>query len=403
MVAFSRIEALDAADENRQSRPAARHFNHLVVTSIFGDPLQASTWSGAPRNLADALSRHGVAVIGVHPHIGQTAKMLCAARHLLGGYGPLRNAAQLLREEPARHSHARQVEEAIEQLGARHVLHTGTLDLPTLTLRDGVKHYLYCDHTWALARPFRATADGCSPRAMLEYERLELESLLRLDHIFTFGAYVRDHIVAHYGVPADRVTAVGSGMGGIKPYFGPKAYSEAGRMLFVAKHLFREKGGELLVEAFMSLRHHHPTLRLTIVGDERSRRFVPDCPEIEFRPRVTWTELQALFRDATLLVQPMLDDPWGQVFLEALASRTPVLGLNRNGLPEISGHGKYGFLVEQADPASVADTILEAMSDPDRLAWMGQEGQRYVLRHYSWDAVAARMLAVLARGDTRPS
>ena len=78
---------------------------------------------------------------------------------------------------------------------------------------------------------------------------------------------------------------------------------------------------------------------------------------------------------------------------EALASRTPVLGLNRNGLPEITCYGRYGFLVDRPDPQAVAASLVEAMSDMDRLAWMGTEGQRHVLRHYSWDTVAERILA----------
>ena len=94
-----------------------------------------------------------------------------------------------------------------------------------------------------------------------------------------------------------------------------------------------------------------------------------------------------------VLVQPMLNDPWGQVYLEAMVSRTPVVGLNRNGLPEIAGHGRYGFLVDQAEPHALAAGIEEGLSNLDRLGWMGIEGQRHVLRHYSWDAVADRMLA----------
>lgn len=397
MVAISRIETQDLATDrygdqsHGGSKP--RRFDNVLITSVFGDPLHPRTWSGAPLNLALALSRQGVGVAGINPHIGKVEKLFYAARHLISGYGHLRNTAQILRELPARRQQAGQVEETVARLDAHHVLHTGTLDLPTLHARDSVKHYLYCDHTWALSSAYRTGMDGSSDRARREYEKLECESYEQVDHIFTFGAYVRDNIVAHYGIPGDRVTAVGSGMGQIEPYFGPKTYSPNGRMLFVAKHLFHEKGGDLIVEAFMSLRQRHPEMRLTIVGDEKSRRFVPDNPGIEFRRRVAWGELQQLFRDATLLVQPMLNDPWGQVYLEALASRTPVLGLNRHGLPEITSYGRYGFLADEAEPKAIAETMAEAMSDPDRLSWMGVEGQRHVLRQYSWDSVAARILA----------
>jgi glycosyltransferase involved in cell wall biosynthesis len=393
MVAISRIEAHDLTNAQTNAGSKPRRFDHVLITSVFGDPLHPRTWSGAPLNLATALSKQGVSVAGLNPHIGKIEKLLYAARHMVSGYGHLRNTAQILRELPARRQQANQVEDTASRLGAQHVMHTGTLDLPALNARQGVKHYLYCDHTWALSHAYRASVDGSSDRALREYEKLEADSYAQLDHIFTFGAYVRDNIIAHYGVPADRVTAVGSGMGQIEPYFGTKTYSQSGRMLFVAKHLFHEKGGDLVVEAFMSLRQKHPEMHLTIVGDEKSRRFIPVNSGIEFRPRVAWNELQQLFRDATLLVQPMLNDPWGQVYLEALASRTPVLGLNRNGLPEITSYGRYGFLADRAEPAAIAEAMVEALSDPDRLSWMGIEGQRHVLRHYSWDTVATKVLA----------
>lgn len=393
MVAYSRIDVADAAPPGARTHSVRRRFDDILITSVFGEPLQPRTWSGAPFNLAGALKRRGVAVAGANPHSGRMAKLLYAGRHLVSGYGRLRNTAQLLRELPARRHHAEQVEAMVERVHARNVLHTGTLDLPVVRPRDGVRHYLYCDHTWAMARDFRAGADGCSARALREYEQLECKSLMHLDHIFTFASCVRDNIVTHYGIPANRVSAVGSGMGSIEPFFGIKTYSPSGPLLFVAKHLFREKGGELLVEAFMSLRPRRPDLRLIIVGDERSRRFVPESAGIDFRPRLAWEELQELYRSATLLVQPMLNDPWGQVFLEAMVSRTPVVGLNRNGLPEITAQGRYGFLVDRPEPDALAAAIVDALSSPDRLGWMGVEGQRHVLRHYSWDAVADRMLA----------
>ena len=84
----------------------------------------------------------------------------------------------------------------------------------------------------------------------------------------------------------------------------------------------------------------------------------------------------------------MLNDPWGQVYLEAMASRTPVMGLNRNGLPELVDGGRHGFLVDRADPAALAEAILSAVSDPQRLERMATTAQRHVLENYSWNRVA---------------
>jgi glycosyltransferase involved in cell wall biosynthesis len=283
------------------------------------------------------------------------------------------------------------VAQQARQLGVRHVLHTGTFDLPASDLIQGTKHYLYCDHSWALARRHHVHAQRYTARALRAFEDAEREALAGLAHVFTFGTYVRDNLIAHYSLPAERVTAVGSGMGAIEPWFGPKDYARP-TLLFVAKHLFQAKGGMLLLEAFSEVLRHRDDVSLTIVGDERSRAFIGTRRGIDFRPRLPWPELQRLSRESTLLVQPMLNDPWGQVYLEAMASRTPVMGLARNGLPELVDGGRHGFLVDRAEPAALAAAILSALSDPVRLEHMAAAAQRHVLGAYSWDRVAEQIV-----------
>jgi glycosyltransferase involved in cell wall biosynthesis len=227
-------------------------------------------------------------------------------------------------------------------------------------------------------------------RAIAEYERLERESFDRMEHIFTFGAYVRDSIIDHYDISPSKVTAVGSGMGTIEPYFGSKSYA-APHLLFVAKHLFAEKGGPLLLEGFFKALKKRPDLRLSIVGAKSIANRIPKHPAITFYGYLPWHALTALYREATLLVQPMLNDPWGQVYLESLVSRTPILGLDRNGLPEIIEGGEHGFLIDDPDPNVLADAIVDAVGDPKRLAAMGRTGQQRVLNAYSWDIAAERI------------
>jgi glycosyltransferase involved in cell wall biosynthesis len=366
-------------------------FRHVAVTSVFGHPRSARTWSGAPANVSAALERLGVRIDAIAPEIGRAAKLRVALGDFLAGRGRPVSTEQVLRSLRARRHMAEQVARETRRLGVRHILHTGTLDLPATDMADGTKHYLYCDHTWALARRHHINAAQYTESAMRAFEEAERKSLEGLTHVFTFGAYVRDNIVEHYGLPRDRVTTVGSGMGAIRPYQGPKDYTRP-RLLFVAKHLFQAKGGVLLLAAFERALKQRPDLSLTIVGDVRSRRFVPPTRGVEFREHLPWEELQRLYHESTLLVQPMLNDPWGQVYLEAMVSRTPVMGLARNGLPELADGGRHGFLVDRPDPDALADAIVCAVSDPARLERMAEAAQRHVLGTHSWDRVAERML-----------
>jgi len=365
-------------------------FDHVAITSVFGNPRELRTWSGAPANVASGLERLGVTVKELQPHLGKAAKLGIALRDMLAGRGRPVSTEQILRSITTRRALAAQVAAQTRSVRATNVLHTGTLDL--LPDRgDGLQHYLYCDHTWALARRHHIHATQYTERALDAFEQAERQSLDGVAHVFTFGAYVRDNLISHYGLAPDRVTAVGSGMGAIQPWHEAKNFAQP-RLLFVAKHLFQAKGGVLLLEAFRIARKRRRDLALTIVGDPRSRAFVPDVAGIEFRDHLPWDELQRLYRDATLLVQPMLNDPWGQVYLEAMISRTPVMGLARNGLPELVDGGRHGFLVDRADPESLAEAILSALSDPHRLESMAERAQAYVLATHSWDRVAERIL-----------
>lgn len=365
-------------------------FDHIAISSAFGNPRELRTWSGAPANVASGLERLGVTVKELQPHLGKTARLAIALRDMLAGRGRPVSSEQILRSLTTRRALAAQVAEQAGRVRATNVLHTGTLDLlPNRS--DGLQHYLYCDHTWALARRHHIHATQYTERALEAFEEAERRSLDGVAHVFTFGAYVRDNLIAHYGLAPDRVTAVGSGMGAIQPWHEAKNFAQP-RLLFVAKHLFQAKGGVLLLEAFRIARQRRSDLVLTIVGDPRSRAFVPDVAGIEFRDHLPWDELQRLYRESALLVQPMLNDPWGQVYLEAMVSRTPVMGLARNGLPELVDGGRHGFLVDRADPESLAEAIMSALSDPHRLESMAERAQAYVVATHSWDRVAERIL-----------
>jgi glycosyltransferase involved in cell wall biosynthesis len=382
--------------EERAERTAdarQRRFDKVVLSSVWGDPLAPKTWSGAPFRLGRALRELGVEVSGFHPSMSRFAKYGFAARHMLGRHGQLVTNEQIRRGAPARHHHATQVAMMAARSGIRHILHFGTFDLPARDLLKSVKHYVYCDQTWWLSLRYRTDIAAMTGSACEAYEELERAAFHSAEHIFTFGSYVRDDIVDHYGVPSSRVTVAGSGMGEIAPYLGPKSY-DTPRLLFVAKHLFKEKGGDLLLEAFPKALRARPDLRLTIVGDAKSAAKVRKHPAITFQTELSWEDLTALYRRATLLVQPMLNDPWGQVYLEALISRTPALGLNRNGLPEILGNGRHGFLIDEPDADALAKAIVDAVSDSNLLAAMGQTGQQHVLKTYSWNNTAERIAFV---------
>jgi glycosyltransferase involved in cell wall biosynthesis len=139
-----------------------------------------------------------------------------------------------------------------------------------------------------------------------------------------------------------------------------------------------------------------PGLRLTIVGEPRHVGEFDDIPQVTALGHVPRAQLQLMFERASLYAMPAVLEPWGLVYLEALSTKTPILGLRRHAIPELTAEGRFGFLVDRPEPDAVAEALVDALSDAARLQRMGTEGQRHCLANYTWDRVAESITATMA-------
>jgi glycosyltransferase involved in cell wall biosynthesis len=92
---------------------------------------------------------------------------------------------------------------------------------------------------------------------------------------------------------------------------------------------------------------------------------------------------------------PSVYEPFGVVFLEAMAYRLPCIGSDRCAMPEIIDDGVTGHVVGAFDTEGLARRLLE-LSEPDRARSFGQAGHGRFLERYTWDGVAVRMLDAIA-------
>ncbi|MEA2511547.1 MAG: alpha-maltose-phosphate synthase [Thermomicrobiales bacterium] len=266
------------------------------------------------------------------------------------------------------------------------ILHTHT---PWLPYRGMGRHdYLLCDAPWHfLVDMFHVPA-----RLASHQSKLMEETYQGVHRVFTTSEWARWEIIQTYGLEADKVIAVGTGCGPFEPYHGPKDYGN-GVTLFVGKQRFEEKGGRLLIEAFRIAYKSNPSLQLVMVVDKNER--IGTHPGHRIMSNISWDVLTNLYRNASLYAMPAMLEPWGLVYIEAQLARVPLLGLERAAFPELSFFGRSGFLVPEPTPEAIAESLLSAHSDPDRLAAMGREGQRLAAERFTWDCAADRILATL--------
>jgi glycosyltransferase involved in cell wall biosynthesis len=158
-------------------------------------------------------------------------------------------------------------------------------------------------------------------------------------------------------------------------------------ILFVGKE-FERKGGDVLLAAFSRVRSRVPAARLTIVGPPAARQ----------QAGVTWTgllrdrvALRACYENAAVFAMPSRCEPFGLVFLEAMAFGLPCIGTNRDAMPEIIADGQSGFLVPPGDEVALAEKLILLLEDAPRATSMGRFGYEQVVSRFQWSHVAERM------------
>ena len=191
--------------------------------------------------------------------------------------------------------------------------------------------------------------NGYSEMLLIDAERLEKIAYHQMTHIFSISEFVKKNLVEHYEVKPEKITVVGTGPSEfIKPFHGEKSYSN-GKILFAAKDRFTDKGGHLVLEAFKIASQRNSHLELSIVGQNEYTEKL-NLPNIKAYGFLRVDELQEIFNKSSLFLMPAINEPWGLVYLEALACKTPIVGLNRNSFPEIADYGNYGFGLDSTNP-----------------------------------------------------
>lgn len=239
---------------------------------------------------------------------------------------------------------------------------------------------------------------GISSRRLDQSLRYEERVSNQMAAVFTFSEYLRQSFIHDYHVPEARVFNVGAGINlSTFPSPDPAKDYTTPRILFIGTQ-FARKGGPQLLEAFRIVRQTIPTAELHIVGPTS----VPELPpgavahgHLSKANPAHAAQLETLFRQSTLFALPSLYEPFGIAPLEAMLYGIPAVVTNAWALAETVTPNRTGALVEKGSVPDLALKLTRLLSDPARLAEMGQNGREQVLAQYTWPTVAARIAAII--------
>ena len=98
----------------------------------------------------------------------------------------------------------------------------------------------------------------------------------------------------------------------------------------------------------------------------------------------------AAFNETDIFLMPSRSDAYGIAFLEAWASRKPVIGANIGATPEVIRDNLDGLLVEFDDHIDIANKVIKLLKNKRLNKSLGSEGKEKVQKNLSWDVIAKK-------------
>lgn len=256
-----------------------------------------------------------------------------------------------------------------------------------ITHLQNKNYVLMIDYTTALSQNY---PDWAPFKSELK-NRLYCENLVYQNarFIFTTSENTRRSLIEHYDVASEKVVTTGYGLNLEDLKIFNKKYDKK-TILFIGMD-FERKGGYVLLEAFQKIREEIPLAKLIIIGPNKDIHRIKE-PGVEFLGNINDRKMiEHFYQEASLFVMPSFCEPFGLVFLEAMAYKIPCIGTNRDAMPEIIHDGKTGFLISPGDSQDLANKIILLLKDEIYLRQLGENAYNFVKEHFLWEKVANRM------------
>ena len=185
-----------------------------------------------------------------------------------------------------------------------------------------------------------------------------------------------------------------------------------GKVVFALGRLARNKGYDLLIDAFSVLAKREPeaVLHLAVGGerlDPREKALLDDlkgrvaatghAERIHFGGFVSEADLPDYYRAADLFVLCSRYEPFGMTAIEAMASGTPTIVTVHGGLYRAISFGRHALYADPFDREDLGIIMAKVFRHPglrERLSRMGAHKARSL---FTWTGIAQQLIAAVER------
>ena len=275
------------------------------------------------------------------------------------------------------------VKRLAEQIGTQRENVRFTFQLQSIfdTHIAGIPHFVYTDHTHLANLQYSPAIRVHLYSA--KWIACEKSIYEQADRVFTRSSNISRSLTDQYGIAESKVRCIYAGANTPFAALNPQEKDYGAREILFVGLDWERKGGPQLVEAFSQLRGDFPDAVLTIVGSS-----VPvDVPGVNVVGRVAVDALDAYYRAATIFCMPSRNEPFGVVFVEAMAHALPIVAARIGALPDMVEDDHNGYLVPVDDTEALKLALGKLLESEERRARFGRQSWQLAQERYNWKAV----------------
>jgi glycosyltransferase involved in cell wall biosynthesis len=206
-------------------------------------------------------------------------------------------------------------------------------------------------------------------------------------------------------VPGDRLFVLPNGVNPTRFSGIPKPSAATPFTVGFVGSLKPWHGLDCLIEAFAQLRQTVPEARLLIVGDGPQRQALEQAiAQQDLTNQVHWTgavspeQVPHCLSQMSVAVAPY---PASEDFyfsplkvVEYMAAGLPVAASLIGQLPDMIEDGVTGILCPPGEVSPLAQALEHLWRSPQQRQQLGLAARDFVLKHHTWDRIAAQILAI---------
>lgn len=166
---------------------------------------------------------------------------------------------------------------------------------------------------------------------------------------------------------------------------------------FAGRMDIKEKGVDLLIEAYNQVKNEYPNIKLLMTGNgpdaESIKNLIRKSPE-GITLLSAQKNIEEFFNIIDLFVLPSRVEPFGIVLIEAGLMNKPVIASNVDGIPEIISDKNNGLLFPTGNIDKLKSLIIKLLNDENARKKLAYQLNKKVIENYTADRIIPKYKSI---------